>query len=110
MDINQHNFFSEEYFVVFLTFVKQNRHFYREFVNNQQHYPIDKGFDTLWHEIMVPYYKSLKIENEQEMMYHFTFIQAGFTMVLKRWLNQDCQEPLNKIAEILHMNTQFVKK
>lgn len=100
-------FFSAEYFTRFLQFAGEHRNFYREFVHQQQSFPIDTGFQKLWQDCMLPYYTSAGLTCEKEMMYHFVFFQAGFTTVLKRWLDQGCLESPESIAEVLMRNVPF---
>lgn len=73
-------------------------------MHNQHTYPIQKGFEALWHDVMIPHYESLGITSDEEMMYHFVYFQAGLTTVLKRWLDQGCEESPKKLAEILKQN------
>lgn len=35
------------------------------------------------------------------MMYYFVYFQAGFTFVLKRWLETDCKESEEEIARVI---------
>lgn len=35
------------------------------------------------------------------MMYYFVYFQAGFTMVVKRWVDTGCKESESRIAQTL---------
>ena len=96
-----HNFINREYFITFLKFVYQHKNFYKYFVNNCNDFPIHLGFKELFGNIMKPYYKTLGIHSEDEMVVYFIYFQAGFTMVLKHWLNHKCIMPVGEIADIL---------
>lgn len=90
-----------KYINLFLEFASENKVFYMNFVNSQQKFPISRGFDKLYNSFVVPYYESKGIYSENEIMYHFVFIQAGFTMVLKKWLINDCKDSHEVMADII---------
>jgi len=39
-----------------------------------------------------PYCQKIGFKSENEMMYYFVYFQAGFTMMLKRWVDNDFNE------------------
>ena len=41
------------------------------------------------------------ITDENRMLYYLTFYQAGFTMILRRWVEGDCQETPEELCAIL---------
>jgi AcrR family transcriptional regulator len=90
-----------DYINTFLKFVIENKVFYKNFINSQQSFPIKRGFDKLLDRFVIPYYQNQGILSEDEIIYRFVFMQAGFTMVLKRWLNNDCKESNEKMANII---------
>ena len=91
----------KNYIKIFLEFVGENKIFYKNFVNSQQNFPIKKGFDELLNKFAIPYFHGLGINSEDEIIYRFVFMQAGFTMVLKRWLNDNCKDSPEKITDII---------
>ncbi len=50
------------------------------------------------------------ITSESEMLYYFVYFQAGFTLVLKRWVDQGCIEPASDIATILSNCIPYIWK
>ncbi len=97
---DNNNFFSSKYIAIFLRYVSQYRNFYRNFIQNRKSFPIEEGFQDLWYTMKL-YYQNLGLMSEDEMMYHFVYFQAGFTMVLKRWLDRDCKESPEEMADTL---------
>ena len=89
------------YIKIFLEFAAKNKAFYKNFVNSQESFPIKKGFDELMNNLVIPYYKSQGIHSKDEIMYRFVFMQAGFTTVLKHWLNSNCKDSYEKVANII---------
>ena len=41
------------------------------------------------------------INNEEEILYYFIYFQAGFTMILKHWVDTDCIASEEEIAAII---------
>ncbi len=97
---DNYNFFSPKYIAIFLRYIRQYKNFYRDFIQNQKSFPILEGFQDLWY-MMKLHYQSIGLKSEDEMMYHFVYFQAGFTMVLKRWLDSDCKETPEEMADTL---------
>lgn len=50
------------------------------------------------------------ITSETEMLLYFAGFQAGFTMILKYWVEQGCTESTEKIAEIIQNTVPSVWK
>lgn len=55
----------------------------------------------MWNLIIKPRCQAAGITSEDEMMYYFVYFQAGFTMVLKRWVDTGCKESEAIIAQTL---------
>lgn len=93
--------FSLESLIPFLEFIRKHKYFYRIALKARWAFPIREGFDPLWEQIIRPLCQKAGITSEEEMMFYFVGFQAGFTMILKRWLEQDCVENKEKIAQII---------
>lgn len=93
--------FSRESFLIFLQFIREHRDFYRVALKTRREFPLKQGFAPLWEQVIRPLCVKAGISSESEMMFYFVGFQAGFTMVLKRWVEQDCAESEEKIAQIL---------
>lgn len=55
----------------------------------------------MWSEVVVPVCRAAGIDDEERMMCLFVFYQAGFTMVLRRWVDGGCETPIDEMAETL---------
>lgn len=88
-------------FIPFLRHIKAHRYFYQPALRQRREFPLKQGFEGLWEQIVRPRCEAAGITSESEMMYYFVYFQAGFTMVLKRWVDTGCQEPEEKIAQLL---------
>lgn len=93
--------FSMESFIPFLRFIREHRDFYRIALKTRIEFPLKQGFEPLWEQIVRPLCARAGISSENEMIFYFVGFQAGFTMILKRWVEQDCAESEEKIAQIV---------
>lgn len=92
---------SRESFLTFLAFIKEHRDFYRIALKARREFPIKQGYESLWEQIIRPLCLKAGLDSESEMMFYFVGFQAGFTMILKRWVEEDCAESEEKMAEII---------
>lgn len=87
--------------IPFLRHIKKNAFFYKIAIRQRRQFPLEQGFDPLWNQIIKPKCEAAGIHSESEMMYYFVYFQAGFTFVLKRWLETDCKESEEEIAQVI---------
>lgn len=92
---------SLESFLPFLEFIREHRDFYRIALKTRQDFPLRQGFEPLWEQVVRPLSLKAGITSESEMMYYLIGFQAGFTMILKYWLEHECREPINTMAQII---------
>lgn len=93
---------SVESFLPFLVFIRNHRDFYRIALKTRREFPIKQGFEPLWNQIIKPLCLKAGIMSEKEMMFYWIGFQAGFTMILKYWVENDCKESVEQLAEIIH--------
>lgn len=92
---------SPESFITFLKFIREHRDFYRVVLKARREFPLKQGMEPLWEQIIRPLCLKAGISSESEMMFYFVGFQAGFTMILKRWVDQGCIETEEKITQII---------
>lgn len=92
---------SRQSFLTFLAFIREHRDFYRIALKARQEFPIRQGLEPLWEQVVRPYCQKAGITAENEMMYYFVGFQAAFTMILRRWVEQDCAEDEEKMTQII---------
>ena len=92
---------SAESFLPFLTFIREHRDFYRVILKARWDFPLRQGYEPLREQVIRPLCLKAGIVSESEMMYYFVGFQAGFTMVLKRWVEQDCVESEEVLAQLI---------
>lgn len=92
--------FSEPSLIRFLKHIKKHRYFYRINLQTRKSFPLKRGFDQLW-EMIAPRCKKAGISGDEEILFYFIYFQAGFTMVLKHWVDTDCKMKEEEVASIL---------
>lgn len=92
---------SLESFIPFLKFIREHRDFYRVALKARREFPLKQGYEPLWEQVIKPRCLEAGIVSESEILYYFAGFQAGFTVILKRWVEQGCVESEEKIAQII---------
>lgn len=87
-----------DFFVRFLKHMEKHRTFYHACLKKRNSFPIQEGAEQLFESVIRPACAEKGITDEEEMMYYFTFYQAGITMIYKRWIDGGCREPAEVIA------------
>lgn len=82
--------FSEDSFILFLKHIKKHKYFYKINLQTRKSFPLKQGYERLWN-IIEPRCKKAGILNEEEILYYFINFQAGFTMILKHWVDTNCE-------------------
>ena len=97
---NKTEILSEQSLIPFLKHIKKHQYFYKKNLQTRKEFPIKRGFDRLW-EIIKNICIEKGISSDEEIMYYLIYFQAGFTMVLKHWLDTGCKEDEIELAKII---------
>lgn len=89
------------YYVRFLKFMEMHRPFYHACLQKRSSFPIEEGLEPLFERVVKPICIQNGISEKEEMLYYFTYYQAGITMIYKRWIDGGCKEPAEKIAALI---------
>lgn len=92
--------FSEKSFLHFLEHIKKHKYFYKINLQTRKSFPLKQGYEELW-KIVKTRCESVGITDDEEITYYLISFQAGFTMVLKHWVDTDCAVENRKIAAII---------
>lgn len=93
--------FSSASFYTFLRHIRKHQVFYRTALKNRRDFPLKRGYDEMLNQIVRPSCIKAGIESEEEIMYYFVSFQAGFTMILRRWVENGCKLSEEQLAEII---------
>lgn len=96
----EYQMFSEKSFIRFLSHIKKHKYFYKINLQTRTKFPLKQGYKQLW-AIIQPLCENAGITSNDEIMYYFICFQAGFTMILKRWVDMDCKETEEELAKII---------
>lgn len=90
-------------FVRLFLFIQEHQNFYRVYLNNQKEMHLLEGIipDSASASLQ-DMIKKLGFTKEHEYLYHQAFFKAGFTALVREWLNSGCMESPEELAEILH--------
>jgi AcrR family transcriptional regulator len=92
---------SAESFVPFLEHVADHAYFYRVTLPLRHDFPLRQGLDQIMDKVVRPRCEAAGVTDEELMTYYLVFFQAGFTMVLRRWVERDCVDDKLVVAKAL---------
>jgi AcrR family transcriptional regulator len=92
---------SAESFVPFLDHIADHAYFYRLTLPLHSTFPLEQGYEQMMGMIVRPLSEAAGITDEGTMVYLLVFFQAGFTMVLRRWVDGGCVDDRQKVAQTL---------
>lgn len=99
--VGMQNVFHHDYLIHFLRHIQRNRNFYRICLRHRVRFPLEEGFDRLWEDVVTPHCRQHGVTDRQEMLDYLTFYQAGFTSLLRKWVEEGCSEASETLCSIL---------
>lgn len=88
-------------FVPFLRHVRSHAYFYGVALHERRDFPLRQGYDELLGRVVRPLCEAAGITDEEGVVRMLVFFQAGFTMVLRRWVDRGCAESEEQVAATL---------
>ena len=88
-------------FVPFLEHVRAHRAFYQVALPLRTQFPLAQGHEALMREVIVPACERAGITDEDEMTYVLVSFQAGFTFMLRHWVEGGCAQDPAELARII---------
>ncbi len=95
------NVFHHDFLIHFLRHIEKNKNFYRICLRHRVKFPLEEGFEQLWETVVKPHCHQHGVTDEQAMLYYLTFYQAGFTSLLRKWVEDGCLETPEELCPIL---------
>ncbi len=99
--VEMQNVFHHDYLIFFLRHIARNKNFYRICLRHRVKFPLEEGFGQLWADVVTPHCQQRGVADERAMLYYLTFYQAGFTSVLRKWVEDGCSETAEALCPIL---------
>ncbi|MBQ3704773.1 MAG: TetR family transcriptional regulator C-terminal domain-containing protein [Oscillospiraceae bacterium] len=85
-----------------ISYIGENRHFYRAYLRKNGGAALEDGYQLLWEKKIQPLFLTHRVESEARMRYYFTYAKSGFVTVLRMWLEGGCRESPRELAGIIH--------
>ena len=85
-----------------ITYIGQNRHFYRIYLRKHGDAALEDGYQLFWEKKIQPLFLARGVESEARMRYYFAYAKSGFITILRMWLEGGCRESSRELAGIIH--------
>lgn len=85
-----------------ISYIGQNRHFYRTYLRKHGDAALEDGYQLFWEKKIRPLFLTHRVESEARMRYFFAYAKSGFVTVLRMWLEGGCSESPRELAGIIH--------
>ena len=95
---------TDKYLRPYLSFIKENKKIYRLMHDKPYLFHIDKITNRLYKDIFDIALTNFKVK-EEEKKYIFSFYAEGVMGIIKRWLEEDCNDEIDLIIGIIERNT-----
>lgn len=95
---------SDKYLRPYLSFIKENKKIYRLMHDKPYLFNIDKITNRLYKDIFDIALTNFMVK-EEEKKYIFSFYTEGVVGIIKRWLENDCNDEIDLIIGIIERNT-----
>lgn len=97
---DKNKLFSQETIHIFLQHIKEHQYFYKINLQTRKSFPLKQGYEPLYAIIESLCHKN-NIMDSLEITYYLISFEAGFTMVLKQWVDNDCQTSEEEMSRII---------
>lgn len=93
-------FITDDRILPYLNFVRENRRAYRAIHGNPAVFDVESTFKRMFSEVFSPILSRYGVD-EARHGYIMGFYRGGLTAIVMKWVEGDCAEPLEEIAEII---------
>jgi len=91
---------TQDYLRPYLQFISENKKVYRASFRNPNDMQANARYKNLKKYILEPILKKFGVP-ESRWRYYIVYYIEGTMAIIKEWLNQDCQDPVETIAAII---------
>ena len=85
----------------FLISIKKYKTFYKASLKKRTTFPLTEGYEEIMNHLVIPACAKKGITDQVSMLYKLVFYQAGFTNILKYWVEHDCMESVDTIESYI---------
>lgn len=90
----------DSYLIPYLHFIKENKKVYKLIHTNPFIFRKQQAFDKLYNELFSVILDKYGVK-EDEKEYIFAFFSFGLVAVIQKWIENDCKDDINKMAELM---------
>lgn len=91
---------TQDYLIPYLQFIRENKKVYRASFRNPNEMQANTRFGSLKKYILEPILKKFEVP-EMRWQYYIAYYIEGIVAIIKEWLNNDCQDSAETIADII---------
>lgn len=93
-------FITPKYLLPYLNYVKANKRLFKTMIQNASILKLDKIYEDMFQNIFSPIMEQFCCETN-EKNYTIAFYIHGLMAIIDRWLENDCNDPIEKIMDIM---------
>lgn len=93
--------------VSYLEFIKDRKSFFKTYMSNLNNFKRDEFHSYIKVRVLVPLLEKKGITNETDIDYISQFYLKGIAAIIKEWINNDCADDMNHVAEIIIQCTKL---
>ncbi len=91
---------TQDYLIPYLQFIRENKKVYRASFRNPNEMQANTRYRSLKKYILEPILKKFEVP-EMRWQYYIAYYIEGIAAIIKEWLNNDCQDSAETIADII---------
>ncbi len=91
---------TQDYLIPYLQFICENKKVYRASFRNPNEMQSNTRYNSLKKYILEPILKKFEVP-EMRWQYYIAYYIEGIAAIIKEWLNNDCQDSAEAIADII---------
>ncbi len=91
---------TQDYLIPYLQFIRENKKVYRASFRNPNEMQANVKYRSLKKYILEPILKKFEVP-EIRWQYYIAYYIEGIAAIIKEWLNNDCQDSAETIADII---------
>lgn len=89
-----------EYLEPYLKFIDEHRSLYKASIKNPDNFNADETYKMLYCEVFDPILDKFNVPQE-EKEYFMKFYLNGISAIISKWLENDCNMPIDKVMKII---------
>lgn len=101
LDKDESIFISPDYLIPYLSFVKENKTFFKVYMSNLQDFSADDTYSLLLEKVFLPIYRKNGISDRTIVGYMSKFYLQGITAIVQEWIHRDCLDDEYFICEMI---------